>query len=90
MCTICTIINILKYNFEMILFLKNTWDSTQKSVYHHNYRLFKFYISQNVANPCPILLVSHVVANSLLVVCLSRQDGAIYRPPKHSDRLKKH
>ena len=53
--------------------------------------IFQPHISQNVAKSMPSL-TSQSCGNSMPAVCLSRQDGSIYRPPRHSwmlDRLKK-
>ena len=66
---------------------------TQKIKYLNGINLgcFKFHTSQNVPKSLPSL-TGQLCDVSLLTVCLSRQDGAIYGPPKHlwtSDRLKK-
>ena len=47
---------------------------------------------RKTAKVMPSLTASHVVIPSILAVYLSRQDGAIYRPSRHSwmlDWLKK-
>ena len=43
---------------------------------------FEFNLLQNVAKSM-LSLISQFCGDSLLAVCLSRQDGAIYRSPEH-------
>ena len=43
---------------------------------------FQLHMSQNVATSIPSI-TSQSCGDSLLVVCLARQVGAIYRPPGH-------
>ena len=53
---------------------------------------FELYIRYHYVNPCPVSPASYVCGDSLLAVCLSRQDGDIDRPPEYckaSDGLKK-